>query len=159
MTSLSLNLCQPTLTEDMKMKQNLCFVCSQWIQKVIVWKCVPQFKQTSLTWLTVSFVTLHKLLSQGESPFYVHVTSRAFWHLTLRKISPSQDSYFGHMVNWQIMWRLIWWLYWSQLLVRGCQFTFTYTTKSFVFLPSQITEKRTSRLENINCSQISKILL
>ena len=46
---------------------------------------------------------------------------------------------------------------WPQTLVRGCQFTFTYTTKSFVFLPSQITEW-TSRLDNINCRQISKIL-
>ena len=29
----------------------------------------------------------------------MHVTSRAVWHLTIRKLSPSQDSYFGHMVN------------------------------------------------------------
>ena len=48
---------------------------------------------------------------------------------------------------------------WFQMLVRGCQLTFTYTTKSFVFLPPQIAEERTSGLENINCSQISKILL
>ena len=53
-------------------------------------------------------VTLHKWLSQDESPFYAHVTLRAVWHLTLCKISPSQDSYFGHMVNQQIMWGLIW---------------------------------------------------
>ena len=45
------------------------------------------------------------------------------------------------------------------MLVRGYQFTFTYTTKSFVFLPPQIVEKRTSRLENVNCSQISKFPL
>ena len=44
-------------------------------------------------------VTLHKYLSQDESLFYAHVTSGAVWHLTLRKISPSQDSYFGHMVQ------------------------------------------------------------
>ena len=51
----------------------------------------------------ICFVTLHKYLSQDESPFYAHVTSSAVWHLTLCKISPSQDSYFGHMVNRQIM--------------------------------------------------------
>ena len=49
-----------------------------------------------------------KQLSPEESPFYAHVTSRAVWHLTLRKISPSQDSYFGHLINRQIMWGLIW---------------------------------------------------
>ena len=43
-------------------------------------------------------MALHKYLSQDESLFYAHVTSGAVWHLTLRKISPSQDSYFGHMV-------------------------------------------------------------
>ena len=43
-------------------------------------------------------VTLHKYLSHNESLFYVHVTSGAIWHLTLHKISPSQDSYFGHRV-------------------------------------------------------------
>ena len=44
------------------------------------------------------YVTLHKYLSQDESLFYARVTSGAVWHLTLGKISPSQDSYFGHMV-------------------------------------------------------------
>ena len=43
-------------------------------------------------------VTLHKYLSQDESLFYANVTSGAVWYLTHRKISPSQDSYFGHMV-------------------------------------------------------------
>ena len=46
---------------------------------------------------------------------------------------------------------------WPQTLVRGCQFTFTYTNKSFVFLPPQITKERTSRLDDINCRQISKL--
>ena len=50
-------------------------------------------------------------------------------------------------------------LNWPQTLVRGCQFPFTYNTKPFVFLPTKITEERTSRLDNINCRQISKILL
>ena len=50
-------------------------------------------------------------------------------------------------------------LAWPQMLVKGCHFTFTYTTKSFVFLPTQIMKERTSRLDNINCRQISKILL
>ena len=44
-------------------------------------------------------VTLHKYLSQDESLFYAHMTSGAVWHLILRKISPSQDSYLGHMVT------------------------------------------------------------
>ena len=41
---------------------------------------------------------------------------------------------------------------WPQTLVRGCQFTFTYTTKSFVFQPPPppITEEWTSWLDNIN---------
>ena len=43
---------------------------------------------------------------------------------------------------------------WSQTSVRGCRFT--YTTKSFVPIPPHITEERTSRLDNINCRQISK---
>ena len=46
----------------------------------------------------VLIVMLHKYLSQDESLVYAHVTSGAVWHLTLHKISPSQDSYFGHMV-------------------------------------------------------------
>ena len=45
---------------------------------------------------------------------------------------------------------------WPQTLVRGCQFTFIYTTMSFIFLPPQITEEQTSRLDNINSRQISK---
>ena len=48
------------------------------------------------------------------------------------------------------------WLDWSQTSVRGCRFTFTYYTKSFVPLPPHITEERTSRLDNIICRQISK---
>ena len=49
--------------------------------------------------LTLQYTeTLHKYLSQDESLFYARVTSGAVWHLTLRKISPSQDSYFGHMI-------------------------------------------------------------
>ena len=69
--------------------------------------------------------------------------------------------------------RLLFWVYdkqtnnvevnfgldWPQMLVRGCQFTFTYTPKSSVFLPSQIMEEQTSTLDNISCRQISKILL
>ena len=47
---------------------------------------------------------------------------------------------------------------WPQTLVRECQLTFTYPTESFVFLPTQIMEKWTSRLDNINCRQVSKIL-
>ena len=42
---------------------------------------------------------------------------------------------------------------------KGYQLIFTYVTKSFVFIPPHIAGKRTSRLENINCSQISKIPL
>ena len=52
-----------------------------------------------LTYKWMCIVTMHKYLSQDESLFYAHVTSGAVWYLTLRKISPSQDSYFG-----QIMW-------------------------------------------------------
>ena len=105
-------------------------------------------------------VTLHKDLFQEESLFYAHVTSRAVWHLTLCKISPSLDSYFGHMVNWQIMWGLIW----GQTDLRrwrgGFQFSFTYPTKSLVFLPSRITENMDFKVKrNINCSQISKNFL
>ena len=47
----------------------------------------------------MTIVTLPKYLSQDESLFYAHMTSGAVWHLTLRKISPSQDSYFGHMIQ------------------------------------------------------------
>ena len=45
---------------------------------------------------------------------------------------------------------------WSQTSVRCCRFTFTYTTKSFVFLPPHITEEPTSRLDNIHSRHISK---
>ena len=48
--------------------------------------------------LHVNYVTLHEHLSQDKSLFYAHVTSETVWQLTLCKISPSQDSYFGHMV-------------------------------------------------------------
>ena len=48
---------------------------------------------------------------------------------------------------------------WSQTLVWGYQFIFTYTTRFIVFLPTQIAEERASGWENINCSQISKIPL
>ena len=49
--------------------------------------------------ISVTAVTLHKYISQDESLFYARVMSGAVWHLTLRKISPSQDSNFGHMVQ------------------------------------------------------------
>ena len=45
------------------------------------------------------YLYIHKHLSKDENLFYAHVTSGAVWHLTLRKISPSQDSYFEHMVT------------------------------------------------------------
>ena len=87
------------------------------------------------------------------------MTSWAVWHLTLQKSkSPSRLLLraCGKPAN-NVEVNLG--LDWSQTLVSGYQFTFTYTTKSFVFLPSQIAEKKTSRLENINYSQISKVPL
>ena len=35
------------------------------------------------------------------------VSPRAVWHLTLHKINPGQESYFGRILNKQIMWMLI----------------------------------------------------
>ena len=71
----------------LRTKKNICSWCFIWRTNRLVCLCLFFYS-----------VTLHKLLSQDESLFYAHVTSRAVWHSTLRKISPSQDSYFGHMV-------------------------------------------------------------
>ena len=85
-------------------------------------------------------VTLHKYLSQDESLFYAHVTSGAVWHLTFRRISPSQDSYFGHMVLANNV-RVNLGLDSYPTLARGFPISLSHTpTKSFVFLPPRITE-------------------
>ena len=90
--------------------------------------------------VTKGFVTLHKHLSQDESLFYAHVTSGTVWHLTLRKISPSQNSYFGHMVlanNVGVNLGLDS----SPTLARGFPISLSHTpTKSFVFIPPRMTE-------------------
>ena len=88
----------------------------------ILWRCINNYFR-----MRVYFMCMWRRGQSGTWPS--------------AKISPSQDSYFGHMVNWQIMWGLIWG--WTDLRRwQGCfQFTFTYPTMSFVFLPPQITEK------------------
>ena len=50
-----------------------------------------------------NIVTLHKWLSHDKSSFYAHVTARLVWQFALRKISPSQDPYFGH-INGKLIW-------------------------------------------------------
>ena len=46
-------------------------------------------------------------LSSVEGCYVEFVSPRAVWHMTLNKINPGKDSYFGRMINRQIMWRLI----------------------------------------------------
>ena len=91
-------------------------------------------------YIYIYIVTLHKHLSQDKSLFYAHVTLGKVWHLTLCKISLNQDSYFGHMVlanNVGVNLELDS----SPTLVRGFPVSLSHTpTKSFVFLPPQITE-------------------
>ena len=48
-----------------------------------------------------------RLLSSVEGCYVEIVSPKAARHLTLHKINPGQDSYFGRMRNKQIMWMLI----------------------------------------------------
>ena len=73
---------------------------------------------------------LQELLSQDKSSFYAHVTSRAVWLLTLRKISPCQDSYFGHKILANNVGVNLGATRISDAGKRVSKFTFTYTTKS-----------------------------
>ena len=56
---------------------------------LILWRCIGDYPRTR-----VHFMSMWRRGQSGTWPS--------------AKISPSQDSYFGHMVNRQIMWRLIW---------------------------------------------------
>ena len=94
-------------------------------------------------------------LSSVEVCYIECILPRAVCHLTLHKINPGQDSYLAYDKQTNDV-ETSSGLDLPQTLVRECQFTFTYTTKSFVFLPPQITEEQISRLDNINCRQISK---
>ena len=49
--------------------------------------------------------SISRSLSSVEGCCVECVSPRVVWYLTLHKINPSQDSYFGHMINRQIMWR------------------------------------------------------
>ena len=95
-------------------------------------------------------------LSSVEGCYVECVSLRAVWHLTLHlnesRLRLLFEAYDKQTNNMEANLGLDW----PQTLVRRCQFTFTYTTKSFVFLPPQITEELTSRLDNINSWQISK---
>ena len=118
------------------------------------------------------YISLHVILSKYDAKFYSDlkrstsrslssvegcyvecVSPRVACHLTHHKINPSQfRAYEKQTNNVDANSRLDW----SQTSVRGCRLTFTYTTKFFVLLPPHITEEWTSRLDNINCRQISK---
>ena len=73
---------------------------NSWSEQQLLWHCINNYLRMRVLFMRI-------------------VTSRAVWHLTLHKISPSQASYFGHTVNWQITFRVNLGLDRSPTLVRG----------------------------------------